>query len=123
MSGKELEMGIFSKEMEIRSSFWLSWFINQRALYNYALSIVRLALLSSMLSSVHISPSHRLEHRNFITGTHHLCPFWQSFWYLSFICYTAHIDSHRDCTSLLYLHTQKEQCHCNLFSEIYEHFL
>ena len=27
------------------------------------------------------------------------------------------------CVSLLYLHRQREQCHCDLFSEIYEHIL
>ena len=42
--------------------------------------------------------------------------------------YTAHTDGHRDDTahthkSIVYLHTQKELDHCDLFSEIYDHFV
>ena len=48
--------------------FRLIWFINQRALYNHALSVMR-CLVSSSSSSVHTTPSHRVRHRNFIFGT------------------------------------------------------
>ena len=59
------------------SSFWLIWFINQRALYNHALSIVRRRpVLASALASVHTSPWHRVRYSNFIFGTDVLsCPY------------------------------------------------
>ena len=48
--------------------FWPIWFINQRALYNHALS-------SLVLPSVHTSPSHRVRLRNFIFGMNMpICP-------------------------------------------------
>ena len=60
---------------------WLIWFINQRALYNHALSVVchchwhRPASVLASLLSVHTSPWHIVRHRNFILGTHmHICP-------------------------------------------------
>ena len=54
--------------------FWLVWFINQRALYNHALSIIG-HHPASVLSSVHSSTWHRVIHRYFIFGTHmHICP-------------------------------------------------
>ena len=42
--------------------------------------------------------------------------------------YTAHIDSNRDLiahtyVSIVHFHTQKELGHCDLFSEIYDHFV
>ena len=53
--------------------FWLIWFINQRALYSHALSVMCYPVL--VLASVHTSPWHRVGHRNLIFGTHmQLCP-------------------------------------------------
>ena len=68
----------WDKDMSPNCTFWLIWFINQRALYNHDLSVVRCcwrrpALASS--SSVHTSPWHMVRHRNFIFGIHmHRCP-------------------------------------------------
>ena len=62
------------------SIYWLIWFINQRALYSHALSIVHhhpalASVLALALASVNTSPWHRVRHRNFIFGTHmHICP-------------------------------------------------
>ena len=51
--------------------FWLIWFINQRALYSHALSIVhRCPALALVLAPVQTSPWHRIRHTNFIFGTH-----------------------------------------------------
>ena len=127
--------------------FWLIWFINQRALYNHALSIIH----------------HRHWHQ---CWHHHLCTFppgtgldketsylvyictyvphictsnikwfqlvvfkWQSFWYFSLICHPAHIDSHRDFILHIlmyllftYIHTRNNAT-VTFFSEIYKHFL
>ena len=57
--------------------FWLIWFINQRALYNHALSIiVGIGVgIGVSITFVHTSPWHRVRYRNFIFGTHmHTCP-------------------------------------------------
>ena len=50
--------------------FWPIWFINQRALCNHALSVVRCRRLSTSLSlalalSLHTLPSHRVRHKKF----------------------------------------------------------
>ena len=50
-------------------------FINQRALYSHALSVVHCPVLVLGLAlSVHTSPSHRISHKSFIFGINmHLC--------------------------------------------------
>ena len=70
----------------LESTFWLIWFINQRALYNHELYIVhrhwcRPTLASA--SSVHTSPWHMVRHRNFVFGLHvHICPLYMHNKYL-----------------------------------------
>ena len=52
--------------------FWLIWFINQRALYNHALSVIGIGV--GIIIYGH-PPRHRVRHRNFIFGIHvHICP-------------------------------------------------
>ena len=54
--------------LAFRSRFWLIWFINQRALHNHALSVVRHRPAVLSASSVHTSSNHSLRHRNFMFG-------------------------------------------------------
>ena len=98
-------------------SFWLTWFINQRALYNHALSHHHhwhhpMLASVSVSSSGHTSPGTWLDIEtsylvHICTYVPHICTpniiwfwlvvfKWQPFWYFSLICYPAHIGSHRD---------------------------
>ena len=93
---------------------FLACFINQRALYNQALSVVmrRCCQWASAVLCVYSPPSHMVSHRNFVFGVNMytclqqtqvkflviLCYGfkWQPFLYFQLICYPAHTDSHRD---------------------------
>ena len=58
--------------------FWLIWFINQRALYNHALSVIVGVSIGVVISVICAHcPWHRVRHRNFISGIHiyaHMSP-------------------------------------------------
>ena len=75
-------------------AFWLIWFINQRALYHHALSVVSPASSLVLASSVHTSLSHRIRHRNFIFGTNMpLCSQYMHMKYLVILMSIVFCDS------------------------------
>ena len=98
-------------------AFWLIWFINQRALYNHALSVIIIGVVLCWHWHHHwhlctplpgtwldIETSYLVHICTYVL---HICTSniwwfwlavfkWQLFWYFSLICYLAHIGSHRD---------------------------
>ena len=71
-------------------SFWLIWFINQRALCNHALSVVVGVIIVGVfvigiIVCAHL-PCHRVRHRNFIFGIQmDICPPYMHIKYLVFL--------------------------------------